>query len=279
MPFPKAKDLHKPGHPEVPNGFGVFYVLASSVYLFLLYFLGYEGALALASCILFGGFMGLLDDWMDLKWRYKAILPVIASIPLAALRQGHTVMATYIFGKIDFGIYYYFVIAPVIVTITTNVVNQLGGLNGLESVCPLIILTGFFLISPNRVLLIVPLLTLSVLAFLNYNGKIFVGNVGSFSFGITLAAYAIITDMEQTLLISILPYIFNSSLILINCLFLQRTPYLKLINGKITADNRRSLVTIIAYKRTLSERQIVNIIAVIFLIFTTIALLTRTLLK
>jgi UDP-N-acetylmuramyl pentapeptide phosphotransferase/UDP-N-acetylglucosamine-1-phosphate transferase len=26
--------------------------------------------------------MGLLDDWMDLKWRYKAFMPLIAALPL-----------------------------------------------------------------------------------------------------------------------------------------------------------------------------------------------------
>ena len=43
---------------------------------------GVSAALTLAVCILFGGFMGLLDDFMDLKWRYKAFMPLIAALPL-----------------------------------------------------------------------------------------------------------------------------------------------------------------------------------------------------
>jgi UDP-N-acetylmuramyl pentapeptide phosphotransferase/UDP-N-acetylglucosamine-1-phosphate transferase len=59
-------------------------------------------ALNLALCILFGDFMGLLDDWMDLRWRYKAFLPISAALPLDALRQGTPIMSAYIFGKTDF---------------------------------------------------------------------------------------------------------------------------------------------------------------------------------
>ena len=138
--FPKATDQHKPNKPKIPNGLGVIYVLASSIYLFLLYYYArdYTAALPLAGCILFGGFMGLLDDWMDLRWRYKAFLPIFASLPLAVQRETlgpeATKIATYIFGKIDFGILFYIIIIPLIVTVTTNSVNQLGGLNGLETI-------------------------------------------------------------------------------------------------------------------------------------------------
>jgi UDP-N-acetylmuramyl pentapeptide phosphotransferase/UDP-N-acetylglucosamine-1-phosphate transferase len=55
-------------------------------------------ALNLALCILFGGFMGLLDDWVDLRWRYKAFLPISAALPLGVLRQGAPIMSAYISG-------------------------------------------------------------------------------------------------------------------------------------------------------------------------------------
>ena len=93
--FPKVPDQHKVGRPLIPNGLGVLFVLTTTVYLFSIYFLnrvfnlgldtsanGVSAALTLAVCILFGGFMGLLDDFMDLKWRYKAFMPLIAALPL-----------------------------------------------------------------------------------------------------------------------------------------------------------------------------------------------------
>ena len=276
--FPRAPDEHKPGKPMVPNGLGVIYVLTSAAYLFFLSNFDSisRAALTLASCILFGGFMGLFDDWADLRWRYKALLPLIAALPLAVLRIGNSTMATYFWGKIDFGIYYYIVIVPLIVAITTNTVNQLGGLNGLETICPSIILTGFFTISVilNReqyVLLYIPLIVLWILAYFNFRGKIFVGNTGSFAFGITLAAYAIIANMEQALVISIIPYIINSSLILINALFFKRRARLEMDGMLLKSSQRRSLATLIAYYHPTTERKLVLIISSIFILTTIMA--------
>ncbi|MEM2825624.1 MAG: hypothetical protein QXG94_04635, partial [Candidatus Bathyarchaeia archaeon] len=143
--MPKAPDEHKPGRPLVPNGLGIIYVMISVIYLFIIHGIqnwNRPSALTLASCILFGGFLGLLDDWADIKWRYKALLPLIASLPLIVIREGDPYMSTYFWGRVNFGIYYYLLIIPTIVTITTNAVNQLGGLNGLETICPSIVLTG-----------------------------------------------------------------------------------------------------------------------------------------
>lgn len=279
--FPKVPDEHKPGRPLVPNGLGVVYVLISAVYLFIIQ--GLErwnrlSALALASCILFGGFMGLLDDWADIKWRYKAFLPLIAALPLIILREGETSMSTYFWGKIDFGLLYYLLIVPLIVTIATNTVNQLGGLNGLESICPSIILTGMFIVSMVHrheawSLLCAPLAVSWPLAYYNFRGKIFIGNTGSFALGITLASYSIIANVEQTLAISIIPYILNSSLVLINALFLKRKARLEMDGLILKASHRRSLLTLIAYYHPTTERKLVLLVSLLFTLTTTIAIL------
>jgi UDP-N-acetylglucosamine--dolichyl-phosphate N-acetylglucosaminephosphotransferase len=290
--FPKVRDYHKPNKPLVPNGLGVIYVLVSAAYLFLLHW-GFEPsqieasnnvspALTLAVCILFGGFMGLLDDWMDLRWRYKAFFPLIAAIPLISLatRLGlRTSIAIPILGPIDFGVYYYFIIIPLIVTITTNTVNQLGGLNGLETICPAIIIVGMMAISgSNVILLYVPLIVWFLLAFLNFQGKIFVGNTGSFAIGMTLAAFAIISDLKSSLLISLLPYIINSSFILLNYFFFRTRARVSFDGEKLVSDHRRSLVTLITYRRALSERQVVAIISLLVAASTSAALIFQWLL-
>jgi UDP-N-acetylglucosamine--dolichyl-phosphate N-acetylglucosaminephosphotransferase len=278
--FPKAIDQHKPDKPKIPNGLGIIYVLVSTIYLFLLYYYArdFTAALPLAGCILFGGFMGLFDDWMDLRWRYKAFLPIFASLPIAVQREAlgpeATKMATYIFGKIDFGPLFYIVIIPLIVTVTTNTVNQLGGLNGLETICPSIVMIGLMMTSFQRsTLLILPLLTYLVLAMFNVTGKIFVGNTGSFAVGLTLASYAIIANNEQTLLISILPFIFNSSLILLNVFLFGRTAHLIPLKQKFRADGRYSLLTLIASFKPLSERKLVMVVSLLVAFFTIIGVL------
>jgi UDP-N-acetylmuramyl pentapeptide phosphotransferase/UDP-N-acetylglucosamine-1-phosphate transferase len=277
--FPKVPDYHKPNNPSVPNGLGTIYVLISSVYLFLVYLSdvvkvsnGVSPPLTLAVCILFGGFLGLLDDWIDLKWRYKAFLPLIAAIPLISLawRLGlRTSIALPIIGTIPFYDYYYFIIIPILVTIITNTVNQLGGLNGLETICPAIIMIGLMTISGSyAILLICPLVVWLLLAFQNFRGRIFVGNTGSFAIGITLAAFAIISDLKFVLVISILPYILNSILILL-AFFLYRTRANDTFDGKrLVSDHRRSLRTLITYHRPLTERQVVLLISLLVAIST-----------
>ena len=228
--FPRVPDQHKAGKPLIPNGLGVIYVLFSSVYLFSLYISGrvtsingISAPLTLAVCILFGGFMGLLDDWMDLKWRYKAFMPLIASLPLVYLTSSNPglyrteISLPFLGVVIDFGISYFFVIIPLIIMIVTNTVNQLGGLNGLETVCPAIVLAGLLatselLLQPYFILMLGPLLFWLALSVLNFQGKIFVGNSGSFAIGITIAAFAVITDLKLCLAVSILPSLLIQSL-------------------------------------------------------------------
>ncbi len=287
--FPKVPDQHKTGKPLIPNGLGVLYVLFTTVYLFLIYFSGITPAangvsepLTLAVCILFGGFMGLLDDWMDLKWRYKAFMPLIAALPLIYLTIANPFARTSIslplLGVMEFGEAYYFLVIPLIIMIVTNTVNMLGGLNGLESLCPAIVLMGLMALSPvHLVLMLGPLIFWLILTGFNLQGKIFVGNSGSFAIGMTVASFAVITDLKLPLLISIIPFVFNSSLILLTIFFTKKRAKVSFDGKKLESDHRRSLVTLITHRRPLTEHQVVAIIAVIVTIFTLAAVFTALL--
>lgn len=287
--FPKVPDQHKPGHPLIPNGFGVFYVLFTTIYLFLLYFAGaiknpagvsapISAPLILASCILFGGFMGLLDDWIDLKWRYKAFMPLIAALPLIYYAQAigarTTLLLPYI-ASFHLGAIYFYIIIPVIVMIVTNAVNMLGGLNGLETICPAIVIIGLMAISSSYLLLVGPLLFWLVLAYFNFQGKIFVGNSGSFAIGITIASFAVISDLKLSLIIAMLPYIFNSSLILLSIFFTRQKAKVIFDGNKLCSERRRSLITLVTYHRPLSEKQTVRIIALIVAVFAVLAVASQ----
>ncbi|HLN89965.1 MAG TPA: hypothetical protein VK253_07855 [Candidatus Binatia bacterium] len=284
--FPKVPDQHKVGRPLVPNGLGVLFVLTTTIYLFSIYFSnkvfslgldtsvhGTSAALTLAVCILFGGFMGLLDDFMDLKWRYKAFMPLIAALPLMyyalenpALRTSVSIPFTGV--TIQFGEAYIFAIIPIIVMIVTNTVNQLGGLNGLETVCPAIVVLGLMAFSPSYILMVGPLFFWLILAYFNMRGKIFVGNAGSFAIGITIASFAVISDLKVDLLISLLPYIFNSSIILLTVFFTRKRARVTYDGTRLSSDSRKSLVTVITYHRPLTERKVVIIIVAIVALFT-----------
>lgn len=286
--FPKAPDQHKPNRPMIPNGIGVFYVLVSVTYLFLIYSFdviqtsnSVSKPLTLAVCILFGGFMGLLDDWIDLRWRYKAFLPLVAAIPLCSLASWlnlRLAISIPMLGTINFGIYYYFLIIPLLVTIFTNTVNQLGGLNGLETVCPAIIMIGLMILSrSNAIMLYCPLAVWLVLAFFNSRGKIFVGNSGSFAIGMTLAAFAIISDVKFDLAVSLLPYILNSALILLTFFFSRAKAHVSFDGSRLSSNHRRSLITLITYHRPLTERQVVLTISLVVAAATLVDLLFHVL--
>jgi UDP-N-acetylglucosamine--dolichyl-phosphate N-acetylglucosaminephosphotransferase len=286
--WPRVPDQHKPGKPLVPWGLGVTYVLFTTVYLFAIYFLnevcglgidlstnGASAALTLAICILFGGFMGMLDDWIDLKWRYKAFMPLIAALPLMYYAIANsaivrTSISLPFIGLINFDGFYYFLIIPLMVMVITNVINMLGGLNGLETVCPAIILIGLTVISSGtaQILMAGPLIFWLVLAFFNVQGKIFVGNTGSFAIGLTVASFAVITDLKSSMLISILPYVFNSVFILLSVFFVKKKANVIFDGKRLVSEHRRSLVTLLTYHRPLTERQIVAIISVIVAVFT-----------
>jgi len=263
------------------------YVLVSVVYLFLVYYfsvtnsgttaltLSSSAPLILAVCILFGGFLGMLDDWVDLKWRYKAFLPLVAAIPLVAFAhelQLRTSITLPFVGTISFGLWYYFVILPLLVTVVTNTVNQLGGLNGLETVCPAIVLIGLMVMSgSNAVFLYVPLIVWLILAVLNFQGKIFVGNTGSFAIGMTIASFAIISDLKVNLVISIFPYILNSVMILLTFFFFRVKAAVLFDGKKLSSNHRQSLITLLTYHRSLTERQVVCLIALLVAVSTSLA--------
>ena len=287
--FPRVPDQHKAGKPLIPNGLGVAYVLFTTVYLFSLYFLGIvkpvngvSAPLTLAVCILFGGFMGLLDDWINLKWRYKAFMPLIAALPLIYLAQEYplrtSIMLPFV-GIIEFSSLYYFILIPLIVMIVTNTVNQLGGLNGLETVCPAIIMIGLLtmseLLSQPFTFMLGPLLFWLVLTVFNVRGKIFVGNAGSFAIGMTIASFAVVADLKAGLLVTILPYVFNSSLILLAIFFVKKKAVVSFDGKKLVSDHRRSLVTLITYRRPLTERQVVALISLLVAFFTVLAVLVE----
>jgi UDP-N-acetylmuramyl pentapeptide phosphotransferase/UDP-N-acetylglucosamine-1-phosphate transferase len=156
------------------------------------------------------------------------------------------------------------VIIPLLVTIITNTVNQLGGLNGLETICPAIVLVGLMILSGSfSSLLFVPLIVWLILAVLNFQGRIFVGNTGSFAIGMTLAAFAVVSDLKGDLVVSVLPYVFNSSLILLTYFFYRTKASVSFDGKRLSSDHRRSLITFITYHRPLTERQVVVIISLL----------------
>ncbi|RLI36367.1 hypothetical protein DRO66_05755 [Candidatus Bathyarchaeota archaeon] len=275
MPFPKAMDYHKRGKPLVPNCYGIFYAIISVCYWYMLSFVGVmaDNALALATSVLFGSTMGLLDDMINIRWRYKAFLPVFAALPYMVLMPSdRTTIEFLLIGVIDLGSLFFLLLVPILVTVVTNSYNQLGGLNGLESLPGLIVLVGLSIASNDITLTIVPMLCLVFLGYLSYTGKAFVGNVGSFSIGLTLAVYSILMNLKLFLLVALVPYVVNSVLILFSSYILHdRADTLMDDSGLLYAVKARSLRTLILSRKSMTEHQAVLVLTLITGVFTVLA--------
>lgn len=92
-----------------------------------------SGLLAVSFIIL----LGFADDVLDLAWRYKLLLPPIASLPVIVAYTGGTsivlphLVRPYLGSTIDLGpIYYLYMI--MLSTFQSNAINIYAGVNGLE---------------------------------------------------------------------------------------------------------------------------------------------------
>lgn len=152
---------------------------------------------------------------------------------------------------------------------------MLGGLNGLETVCPAIVMIGLLSISSEaaQILMAGPLFFWLVLAYFNVRGKLFVGNTGSFAIGLTVTSFAVVADLKSSLVLSILPYIFNSTFILLSVLFIRKKANVVFDGKRLTSEHKRSLVTLLTYHRPLTELQVVAVISMLVALFTALGIL------
>jgi UDP-N-acetylmuramyl pentapeptide phosphotransferase/UDP-N-acetylglucosamine-1-phosphate transferase len=267
-------DEHKPGKPLVPTGYGIYYAVVCVCFWFILVFLEVRGnaPLLMATSVLFGSTMGLFDDFADLRWRYKAALPVFAALPYVVIGPTERTTVSILWGSINFGGAFLLLFVPVMVTIVTNSYNQLGGLNGLEAGTGLIVLCGIAVVSRDWILLGLPILVLALLTYLSFTGRVFIGNVGSFSIGLTLAVASIIDNLKLMLLISMVPFIANSILILYsNYIIRDRAITFSDNEGKLYAHKIRSLRTLLLRYRHMSEKRIVLVLYSVVLSFVAVA--------
>lgn len=158
-----GKDINKRGTPQgdipIPEPLGL---VPATVYILILcilhLFAHYNGDsklyTAAMACVAFMILLGFADDVLDLKWRYKLILPLIASMPLLVNYTGAT---TVIMPKalsplvsalakplgggrvdvpsgrlVDLGLGYYVYMALLSI-FCTNAINIYAGINGLEA--------------------------------------------------------------------------------------------------------------------------------------------------
>ena len=93
---------------------------------------------AVALSICFMTLLGFADDVLNLKWRYKLLLPTVASLPILMAYTGTTaIVVPYplrdVFGmSVELGVLYK-VYMGLLAVFCTNAINIYAGINGLEA--------------------------------------------------------------------------------------------------------------------------------------------------
>lgn len=158
-----GKDICKRGTPAgdvpIPEPLGIISAAIYIIVLCLLHvFAHYNGDASLYTAamasVTFMTLLGFTDDVLDLKWRYKLVLPLVASLPLLVNYTGKTTVLlpriiSSLVGKVaqllggglvptpsgrlvDLGVGYYIYMAMLSI-FCTNAINIYAGINGLEA--------------------------------------------------------------------------------------------------------------------------------------------------
>lgn len=176
--------------------------------------------------------LGFADDVLDLRWRYKLILPTIATLPLLMVYYVNYNSTTIILPKflrsflglnLDIGIFYY-VYMGMLAVFCTNAINILAGINGVEVGQAIIIAASIIVFNLTELYLgnqikahtfslylMLPFIATS-LALWKYNkypAQIFVGDTYCYFAGMTFAVVGILGHFSKTLLLFFLPQISN----------------------------------------------------------------------
>ncbi|KAK7074978.1 UDP-N-acetylglucosamine--dolichyl-phosphate N-acetylglucosaminephosphotransferase [Halocaridina rubra] len=191
-------------------------------------FAEYLTSLLCICCMLF---LGFADDVLNLKWRYKLVLPTLASLPLLMVYYVNMGSTTIVVPKplrvwlgltLNIGPLYYIYMAMLAV-FCTNAINIYAGINGLECGQAIVIATSVAMFNIVELCgyqskshyfslcLIIPFITSSVGLFFHnrYPAKAFVGDTYTYFAGMTFAVVAIIGRFSKTVLLFFLPQIFN----------------------------------------------------------------------
>lgn len=258
-----GKDINKKGTPAgdtpVPEALGL---VAATIYLIVLCLLhgargggprsvtdleaavrptavvGVELYTAALSSVTFMILLGFADDVLDLKWRYKLALPLVAALPLLVYYDGPTTIVIprplrEVLGMgrlLQLGVLYHLYMALLSI-FCTNAINIYAGINGLEAGQSVII--AAFVLAHNAmnvdvagpvddalglranhlfsIDLVMPFAACT-LGLLNHNwfpSAVFVGDTFCYFAGMTFAMAAILGHFSETLLLLFIPQLIN----------------------------------------------------------------------
>ncbi|MFX1338336.1 MAG: hypothetical protein ACFFDK_06990 [Promethearchaeota archaeon] len=216
-------DIHKNENPEVAESGGISMVIGifiSSVLLLTLFPKFFNEILIFILTVILAGIIGLIDDRIKLRSRYKIALTIFTgSFIFFANYFGFIHISSPIIpflGATRLTIIYPLLI-PIIIAVFANTVNMLEGYNG-EGSGTCLIAVFFILIcaiiwdSAEALLFSIVAIAVIIPFYLynKYPAKIFPGDVGTLSMGAMIACIALFGSIEVAVFCAILIHVFNS---------------------------------------------------------------------
>ncbi|KAA0202635.1 hypothetical protein HAZT_HAZT011243 [Hyalella azteca] len=191
----------------------------------------FEQLLTALLCICCMLLLGFADDVLNLKWRYKLVLPTLASLPLLMthyVKFGSTTVVVPLLLRpllgpsLNIGVLYYLYMS-LLAVFSTNAINIYAGVNGLEvgqsvvmatsiAVFNLVELKGFHSSAHHLSLcLLMPFIATSFALFLHnkYPARAFVGDTFTYFAGMTFAVVGILGHFSKTVMLFFIPQLVN----------------------------------------------------------------------
>ncbi|KAJ5074804.1 udp-n-acetylglucosamine--dolichyl-phosphate n-acetylglucosaminephosphotransferase [Anaeramoeba ignava] len=241
-----GKDLNKLSDKPIPEAMGIVPGIAYLVFTILIQLIHpitLQEYNAVLTSICFMILLGFADDVLNLRWRVKIYLSLVATLPMVVSYSGSTHILIPEFAKkilsqipgipdlptlIDIGIGYklYMVLFT---AFCTNSINILAGVNGLEVGQSVVIGFGVLAYSILKIietpassaltieyhtvsiLLVIPFISvcLALLKFNWYPSRVFVGDTFTYFSGMALAVIGIIGHFPEMMSLFFLPQILN----------------------------------------------------------------------
>ena len=233
---------------------------------------------ALLSVILILAIVGLVDDllgWQHggLSVKFRLFLLFMASIPLIVINAGTHQSIIPFFGLVNLGILYPLLFIPIGIVGATATYNFLAGFNGLEAGQGIIILSFLsfitYITGSMWLALIGMIMVASLFVFYFYNkypGRVFPGDILTYSIGALIAGMAILGNFERIAIFVFIPYIVEVGLKLRGRLkkqsfaIPQKDGSLEMPYNKIYGLTHLSLFILKKFKNKVYEKDVVYLI-------------------
>jgi UDP-N-acetylglucosamine--dolichyl-phosphate N-acetylglucosaminephosphotransferase len=299
-----VKDMYKREKPDVPNYGGLAILAGILCSLIVSQFVLSEVAqvLNIELMVLVFYFMvfsfamfGLMDDLLDVGQKSKIYIPFFLALPIALLISTKAKIAigsivlldptatiTIAGTTIGLNLVYAFIIAPIYVMVVSNLINMHSGFNGLSCGLSYILLV-FTVIKVVLVQqtynmpFILPLFG-AILAFLyfeTYPARIFWGNVGSLMVGAAVGGFIVLNNLEVFGIFIMIPHIINFLMYVV--WKIKKVGDVKFgkvrDDGTLEVPNPLTLKWLFPYYYRLTEKQSMEIMYMVTVIFGIIGLL------